>query len=140
MYLWLKALHIIFMVTWFAGLFYLPRLYVYHAMNDDENTDNTLKVMERKLFIIMTIGAAITAIFGFWILLSNWSSYMQQGWMHVKLLLIFALFIYHIWCWKLMLAFRNDRNKHSHKWYRWFNEAPTVVLIVVIILAVLKPF
>ena len=140
MYLWLKALHIIFMVTWFAGLFYLPRLYVYHAMNDDENTDNTLKVMERKLFIIMTIGAAITAIFGFWILFSNWSSYMQQGWMHVKLLLIFALFIYHIWCWKLMLAFRNDRNKHSHKWYRWFNEAPTVVLIVVIILAVLKPF
>ncbi|HID80859.1 MAG TPA: protoporphyrinogen oxidase HemJ [Chromatiales bacterium] len=140
MYLWLKALHIIFMVTWFAGLFYLPRLYVYHAMNTDPSTSSTFKVMEKKLFIIMTIGAVITAIFGFWVLFSNWSAYMQQGWMHVKLLLVFALFIYHIWCWKLMIAFRNDQNKHSHKWYRWFNEAPTVVLIVVIILAVLKPF
>ena len=140
MYLWLKAFHIIFMVTWFAGLFYLPRLYVYHAMNTDPNTSETFKVMERKLFIIMTIGAVLAAIFGFWILFSNWSAYMQQGWMHTKLLLVFALVIYHIWCWKLMRDFRDDRNRHSHKWYRWFNEAPTVVLIVVIILAVLKPY
>jgi len=140
MYLWIKALHVIFMVTWFAGLFYLPRLYVYHAMNEDEQTSRTFKVMERKLFIIMTIGAVLTAIFGFWIIFMNWSAYMQMGWMHTKLLLVVGLIAYHIWCWKIMHNFRADANQRSHVWYRWFNEAPTVGLIVIILLAVLKPF
>jgi len=140
MYLWIKALHIIFMVTWFAGLFYLPRLYVYHAMNESEQTANTLEIMERKLFIMMTIGGVLTAIFGFWILFINWSTYMQQGWVHTKLLLVAALVIYHIWCWKIMRSFRDNANTRSHVWYRWFNEAPTIALIVVIILAVVKPF
>ena len=140
MYLWIKALHVIFMVTWFAGLFYLPRLYVYHAMNEDEQTNSTFKIMERKLFIIMTIGAVLTAIFGLWILFMNWSAYMQMGWMHTKLLLVAGLIAYHIWCWKIMRTFREDANQRSHVWYRWFNEAPTVGLIVIILLAVLKPF
>lgn len=140
MYLWVKALHVIFMVTWFAGLFYLPRLYVYHAMNEDERTSSTLKVMERKLFIIMTIGAVLTAFFGLWILFMNWSAYMQMGWIHAKLLLVAGLIVYHIWCWKIMHTFREDANQRSHVWYRWFNEAPTIGLIFIILLAVLKPF
>lgn len=140
MYLWIKALHVIFMVTWFAGLFYLPRLYVYHAMNEDEQTSSTFKVMERKLFIIMTIGAVLTALFGLWILFMNWSAYMETGWIHAKLLLVAGLIAYHIWCWKIMHTFRQDANQRSHAWYRWFNEAPTIGLIIIILLAVLKPF
>ena len=140
MYLWIKALHVIFMVTWFAGLFYLPRLYVYHAMNEDEQTSSTFKVMERKLFIIMTIGAVLTAFFGLWIIFMNWSAYMETGWIHAKLLLVAGLIVYHVWCWKIMHTFREDANQRSHVWYRWFNEVPTLGLIIIILLAVLKPF
>jgi putative membrane protein len=139
MYLWLKALHIIFMVTWFAGLFYLPRLFVYHAMNSDANTIATLKVMERKLGIMMNIGGVLAAFFGLWLLFSNWGGYMTQGWMHGKLLLVIGLVGYHIWCLRLVKTFRDDQNQRSHVWYRWFNEVPSLILIVVIILAVVKP-
>ena len=140
MYLWIKAIHIIFMVTWFAGLFYLPRLYVYHAMPENRPSYELFKVMERRLFAIMTIGAILTAIFGITMLIMGGGILFHSFWFHFKLLLIIALVAYHYACYKLMLTFRQDANTHDHKWYRWFNEAPSVLLIVIVILAVVKPF
>lgn len=138
----LKALHLIFMVTWFAGLFYLPRLYVYHAMSEDTTSIERFKVMERKLFYgIMTPGAVLTLIFGIWMLIDYaWAVYSQAGWLHAKLLLIVLLVGYHIWCGKLLVDFKNDHNRHSPTWYRWFNEVPVVFLVAIILLASLKPF
>lgn len=140
--LWLKALHLIFMVTWFAGLFYLPRLYVYHAMSSDQTSLDRFKIMERKLFFgIMTPGAILTVLFGVSLIHSvGMAAYAGQGWLHAKLGLIFLLVVYHIWCGKLLFDFKHDRNRHSHVWYRWFNEVPVVFLIVIIILAVVRPF
>ncbi|MEE4377157.1 MAG: CopD family protein [Candidatus Competibacteraceae bacterium] len=140
--LWLIALHLIFMVTWFAGLFYLPRLYVYHAMSEDAISIERFKVMERKLFYgIMTPGAVLTLIFGIWMLADYaWAAYGKMGWLHTKLLLLVLMVAYHIWCGKLMLDFKHDRNRHSHVWYRWFNEVPVIFLIGIILLAELKPF
>lgn len=141
MYEWIKAIHVIFMVTWFAGLFYLPRLYVYHAMPENNGSFALFKIMERRLFAIMTIGAAITLVFGLIMLAKNWQYLMVAShWFHLKLLLIVVLLGYHHACYKLMVKFRNDTNTHDHKWYRWFNEAPSVLLIVIVILAIVKPF
>ncbi len=136
----LKACHIIVMVTWFAGLFYLPRLFVYHAQcpPDDLLGKERFKVMERKLYLgIMTPGGILTLATGL---------YMAYGlgdrglWLHPKLLLVFLLVLYHLWCGGLVRAFREERNVHSHVWYRWFNEAPVLALIPVVFLVVLKPF
>ena len=140
--LWLKALHLIFMVTWFAGLFYLPRLFVYHAMSEDQISNDRFKIMERKLFFgIMTPGAILTIIFGFLALFANgWETYAGTLWLHVKLALIAVLLIYHIYCGKLLLNFKHDRNNHSHVFYRWLNEFPVLVLVAIIILAVVRPF
>ncbi len=134
----IKAWHIIFMVTWFAALFYLPRLFVYHAMSDDKISQERFKIMERKLFFgIMTPGGIITIALGLWL----WLGYgFSGGWLHAKVTLVGALVIYHIYCGKLLLDFKHDRNKHSHVFYRWFNEAPVFALIVIIILVELKPF
>jgi putative membrane protein len=134
----IKAWHIIFMVTWFAALFYLPRLFVYHAMSDDKISQERFKVMERKLFYgIMTPGGIITIGLGMWL----WLGYgFSGGWLHAKVTLVGALVIYHIYCGKLLLDFKHDRNKHSHVFYRWFNEAPVFALIGIIILVELKPF
>ena len=134
----LKALHIIFMVTWFAGLFYLPRLFVYHAMSDDEPSKERFKVMERKLFWgITTPGAVLTIVFGTWL----WLGYgYGGGWLHAKLLLVAVLVAYHAWCGKLMIDFREGRNPHGHVWYRWFNEFPVLILFGSVFLVVLKPF
>jgi putative membrane protein len=134
----LKALHIIFMVTWFAGLFYLPRLFVYHAMSDDEPSKERFKVMERKLFWgITTPGAVLTIVFGLWL----WLGYgFRGGWLHAKLLLVVVLVGYHVWCGKLMIDFREGRNPHGHVWYRWFNEFPVLILFGSVFLVVLKPF
>ena len=134
----IKAWHIIFMVTWFAALFYLPRLFVYHAMSDDKISHERFKVMERKLFYgIMTPGGIITIALGMWL----WLGYgFSGGWLHAKVTLVGALVIYHIYCGKLLLDFKHDRNKHSHVFYRWFNEAPVFALIGIIILVELKPF
>lgn len=136
--LWIKSLHIIFMVTWFAGLFYLPRLFVYHAMSDDKISRERFKIMERKLFFgIMTPGAVLTLIFGTWL----WLGYnFGGGWLHAKLLLVVILVIYHIWCGKLVRDFRDDNNRHGHVFYRWFNEFPVLILIASVILVVVKPF
>lgn len=136
--LWIKSFHIIFMVTWFAGLFYLPRLFVYHAMADDKPSIERFKIMERKLFYgIMTPGGVITLILGIWL----WLGYGFSGtWLTIKLLLVVILVAYHIYCGKLMLDFKHDRNTHGHVFYRWFNEFPVLILIVVVILVELKPF
>ncbi|MBI4006239.1 MAG: protoporphyrinogen oxidase HemJ [Gammaproteobacteria bacterium] len=139
--LWVKALHIIFMVTWFAGLFYLPRLYVYHSISTDQISIDRFKIMERKLFWgIMTPGAVLTIIFGFWTIFANgWVAYAGTFWLHIKLACILILIAYHIYCGKLLIDFKNDRNRHSHVWYRWFNEIPVVFLIIIVILAVVRP-
>lgn len=139
--LWLKAFHIIFMVTWFAGLFYLPRLYVYHAMSTDQTSDDRFKIMERKLFFgIMTPGAIITIALGLWMLFSNPSAYTGSGWLHIKLVLVVILIGYHVYCGKLLFDFKHNRNRHGHVFYRWLNEFPVLILIAVIILAVVRPF
>ncbi len=139
-YLWFKALHIIFMVTWFAGLFYLPRLFVYHAMSQDAVSIERFKIMERKLFFgIMAPGAILTLLFGVAMLIAN-PMWLKQGWLHAKLTLIVVLIGYHIWCGKLLLDFKADRNRYSHVWYRWFNEVPAVLLIVIVLLATFKSF
>jgi len=135
--LWVKSLHIVFMVTWFAGLFYLPRLFVYHALSEDAVSQERFKVMERKLFWgIMTPGAVLTIAFGLWL----WLGYGISGaWLHAKLALVVVLVAYHAWCGKLMLDFRAGRNARSHVWFRWFNEFPVVVLVASVILVVVKP-
>ena len=136
--LWIKALHISFMVTWFAGLLYLPRLFVYHAMSSDPISIERFKIMERKLYFgIMTPGAVLTIIFGLWL----WLGYGISGrWLHPKLLLVLILVIYHLYCGKLVNDFKHDRNQYGHAFYRWFNELPVLILFVVIILVVVKPF
>lgn len=140
MYLWIKSFHIVFMVTWFAGLFYLPRLFVYHAQRQDAPTIELFKVMERRLLAIMTLGAIITGVLGVYMWVENAAYLASSGWWHAKTLLIVFLIAYHIWCWRLVVMFREDRNTRDHKWYRWFNEIPSVLILIIIPLAVLKPF
>jgi len=139
--MWLKAWHIIGMVTWFAGLFYLPRLFVYHAMSDDEASRERFKVMERKLYYgITTPGGVFTLIIGFWMLYEyGWAAWGGQLWLTIKLVLIGLLVAYHLYCGKLVGDFKHGRNQHSHVWYRWFNELPVIILIAVVLLASLKP-
>jgi putative membrane protein len=137
--LWLKAFHISFVVTWFAGLFYLPRLFVYHAATTDAVSLERFVVMERRLFSIMTLGATVATVFGVSMIIAA-PGYLQFGWLHVKLTLVAALIGYHIWCHVLMTALREGRNTHSQRWYRIFNEVPALLLIAIVILAVVKPF
>lgn len=140
--LWVKAFHIIFMTTWFAGLFYLPRLFVYHAMSDDEISNQRFKVMERKLFYgIMTPGGIATLLLGLWMLFDYaLFAYQSSQWLIIKLILVSVLIGYHGICWKLLNDFKEDKNNRSHVWYRWFNEFPVLIMIAVIILVVVKPF
>jgi len=136
--LWLKALHVVFVVTWFAGLFYLPRLYVYHTVTTDASGIERFVVMERRLFFIMSVGAVLAVVFGMAMILAA-PGYLAQGWLRVKLLLVALLVGYHFWCYRLMLALRAGANPHSQRWYRWFNEAPGLFLLAIVILAVVKP-
>jgi putative membrane protein len=137
--LWLKAFHIIFVVTWFAGLFYLPRLFIYHVEATDSPSLERFKVMERRLFAIMTIGAALAATFGISMLIVA-PVMLTLGWMHAKLTLVALLVGYHLWCYRLMRALAANANRHSSRWYRIFNEVPALLLISIVLLAVLKPF
>ena len=137
--LWLKAFHIMFVVTWFAGLFYLPRLFVYHAVATDPPGLERFVVMERRLFSIMTLGAALAAVFGISMIVAA-PAYLHFGWLHAKLTLVAALIGYHAWCYTLMVALREGRNRHSQRWYRMFNEAPALLLAGIVILVVVKPF
>jgi protoporphyrinogen IX oxidase len=136
--LWLKALHVVFVVTWFAGLFYLPRLYVYHAQASDSISTQRFEIMERRLFAIMTMGAAATILFGGLMLIES-PAYLQMTWLKVKLLFVALVVGYHMYCYKLMRDFAAQRNTRSTKWFRAFNELPSVLLIVIVILAVVKP-
>lgn len=135
--LWIKSLHIVFVVSWFAGLFYLPRLFVNHAMVDDRNTQQQLKLMERKLYRFMTPLGILALVFGFWL----WFGYgFSGGWLHLKTALVLMLVAYHLYCGWLVSEFAADRNRHSHVFYRWLNEIPVLLLLVVVLLVVFKPF
>lgn len=139
--LWIKAFHIVFMVTWFAALFYLPRLFVYHAMAEDAASIARFKIMERKLYYgIMYPGAVLTTILGFLLVSYQPSYYLQAHWMQLKLLLVVLLWAYHFSCGHYLKQFKRDKNKHSHIFYRCFNEVPVVILIAIVILVVVKPF
>ena len=137
--LWIKALHVIAMVTWVAGLFYLPRLFVYHADTEDAAGNARFKVMERRLYAMMTLGMVLTVTFGGW-LLSLEPALLHLPWMHAKLALVAGLFAYHAWCRQLVAAFRDDRNRHGSKWYRYFNEVPSLLLVGIVILVIVRPF
>jgi putative membrane protein len=141
--LWVKSLHIVFMVTWFAGLFYLPRLFVYHAMAQDRPSIERFKLMERKLFWgIMTPGAILTIVFGAWLWLGWFMGTEGEAprWLLAKIALVAILAGYHLWCWRLMGDFAAERNTKSHVWFRWFNEFPVLVLFATVFLVVFKPF
>jgi putative membrane protein len=139
--LWVKAFHIIAMVCWFAGLFYLPRLFVYHAMSEDSASIERFKIMERKLYRgISTPSMLITVFLGVWLLSYDVAGYMAAGWMHAKLTLVGVLIVYHFYCGRLLKQFANDQNTRSHVFYRWFNEAPVIALVAIVILVVVRPF
>ncbi len=138
--LWIKAFHIIFVTTWFAGLFYLPRLFVYHAMSEDTTSTARFKIMERKLFYgIMTPSAVLAILLGIWALYLM-PGYLFSNWMIFKLILVGLLVIYHFSCGLIIKNFKEGKNFHSHVWYRWFNEAPVLSLVAIVILVVIKPF
>jgi len=138
---WVKAFHIIFMVTWFAGLFYLPRLFVYHTEVTDNSAHQRFCTMEKRLSVLMSIGAALTVLFGIWLIaLYGGAWFATSGWLHVKLLLVLALIGYHGWCQIQVKILRTQRSRHSANFYRWMNELPTLLLIGIVILAVVKPF
>lgn len=138
--LWVKSFHLIFMVTWFAGLFYLPRLFVYHSMATDDISLKRFQIMERKLFFgIMTPGGVLSTLFGIWLITYNPSYYLKQPWMHSKLFLVALLWVYHILCGKYCLDFKKNRNNHGHVFYRWFNEIPVLFLISIVLLVIIKP-
>ena len=136
--LWIKSLHIIAMVTWFAGLFYLPRLFVYHSLSEDQISIDRFKIMERKLcYSIMTPGGILTIVSGLYL----WLGYGFSGtWLTVKLLLVLLIIVYHGWCIHALRVFRDDKNIHGHKYYRMMNELPVLALFAIIILVVVKPF
>ena len=139
MYLWFKALHVAFMVTWFAGLFYLPRLFIYHSEATEVADRERFTVMERRLFIIMTIGAVLTAIFGLGLLMIN-QGLLAQGWFHTKLLLLVGLVIYHLRCLRWIRLLREGDIPDNTRWLRWFNEIPAAFLLLIVCLAIVKPF
>jgi putative membrane protein len=136
---WIKAWHVIFMVTWFAGLFYLPRLFVYHASTADSAGIERFRTMEARLLILMTIGAVLTAVFGIWLIAKS-PALLETGWLRAKLALVVILAGYHAWLGKLVQDFAAGRNRHSARWYRWFNEVPSLLLIGIVLLAVARPF
>ena len=150
MYIWIKAFHLVAIICWFAALFYLPRLFVYHSMAEDQVSKDRFKIMERKLYRgIMTPSMAMTIILGIFLTLLTRVNFsgeeiaiinFNQGWLLAKLALVAILIGYHIYCGKLLRKFAEDRNTHGHVFYRWFNELPVILLIAIVILAVVKPF
>ena len=139
--LWIKSFHIITMVAWFAGLFYLPRLYVYHSQASDQVSIDRFKMMERRLYQgIMTPAALLTTLFGLWLLVAYLPHYQQMLWMQLKLLLVILLWVYHLICGRFNRRFSRDENTYPQRFYRWFNEMPTLFLVAIVILVVVKPF
>ena len=140
--LWIKALHLFFVMSWFAGLLYLPRLFVYHSMTNDDAGHKRFLTMERKLFIIMTVGAVGSVILGGWLLIAYaWSLYGDVlWWLHAKLALVSVLLGYHLYCYQIIVAFRREKERHSALYFRWMNEVPAIILSAIIILTIVKPF
>lgn len=138
-YPWLKGLHITFMVTWFAGLFYLPRLFIYHAQASDAVSRERFTVMERRLFAIMTLGALLTIVFGAWLLFAK-QILLQATWLHLKLALVAGLLVFHYRCHCWISVLRDAKSIQDTKWLRWFNEIPGILLLGIVLLAVLKPY
>lgn len=138
LYLWIKALHIAFMVTWFAGLFYLPRLFIYHLEATDQASRERFSIMQKRLFIIMSIGAALTWLFGLTLVALN-PAVVHSSWFTVKFVAVLGLLVYHYRCWRWICRLRDVRDSGETRWLRWFNEIPTVFLLLIIILAVVKP-
>jgi protoporphyrinogen IX oxidase len=140
--LWVKAAHIMFVIFWFAGIFYLPRLFVYHSLATDTIGIERFKVMERKLYRgIMTPSAVIAVLLGVWLLAASWDTFARAGWMHVKLVLVGLLIGYHIYCGRLISAFARDQNKKTDRFFRWFNDAPPLLMLGgIVALVVVKPF
>ncbi len=138
-YLWLKGLHVVFMVTWFAGLFYLPRLFIYHIATTDAGSRDRFATMETRLFVIMTIGAALTTVFGAAMLAAN-SGLLNMGWFQAKAALLIGLIVFHWRCYSWIVKLRTGVPTQDTKWLRWFNEIPTVFLLSIVLLAIVKPF
>lgn len=138
--LWIKAFHIIFVTSWFAGLFYLPRIFVNHAMVSDKETIERLALMEHKLYRFMFPLAVLALGFGFWLMFGFGYLHAGGGWLHAKLTLVIGLVIYHWYCGRIMRDFKANKNTRSHIWYRWFNEIPVIALTLIVILVVVKPF
>lgn len=135
--LWIKAFHLIFVTSWFAGLFYLPRIYVNLAMEQDPQAQARLLLMAHKLYRFMQPLMLLALVFGIWL----WLGYgFKGGWLHAKLTLVIVLIGYHHYCGRLLKQFRAQQNRHSHVWFRWFNEVPVLLLFAVVILVVIKPF
>lgn len=136
--LWFKALHIVFMVTWFAGLFYLPRLFIYHSTASDPISLRRFELMERRLFVIMTIGALLSIAFGLALLLGR-DGLIKAGWMQLKLLLVSGLILFHASCWRILVTLRGQPDRYGPTWLRWYNEIPGLFLIAIVLLAIIKP-
>lgn len=136
--LWVKSIHIIAVICWMAGIFYMPRLFVYHAMTEDQAGKDRFKIMERKLYYVIMVPSMIASlVFGIWLWL-QWG--FSGGWLHAKLTLVILLVGYHHWCGATMKKFARDEIQHGHVFYRWLNEAPVILLIAIVILVVVKPF
>jgi len=141
LYLWVKAFHIVSVICWFAGLFYLPRLFVYHAQSEDSTSQARFSVMERKLYrAIMGPAMIATLIFGGWLIALNPSVFSQGAWIHAKLTLVAVLIGYHHMCGAQVKRFARGENTRSHVFYRWFNEVPVLLLLAIVILVVVRPF
>ncbi len=139
--LWIKAFHIITIITWFAAIFYLPRLFVYHAMSKDKTSIERFKIMERKLYRgIMMPSMVLAVVLGTWMVIDAWEIYKSQYWLHAKLALVAPLIGYHFYCGHLLQVFKRDENTRSDVFYRWFNEFPVLILVAIVILVVVKPF
>lgn len=139
--LWVKAFHIISVITWFAALFYLPRLFIYHSMSDDQESVERFKVMEGKLYrSIMMPSFVLATVSGTWIVIDSWVFYSTQYWLHAKLTLAVLLIAYHFYCGYLLSVFKADKNTYSHIFYRWFNEFSVLILVAIVILVVVRPF
>tara|TARA_B100000446_G_scaffold79754_1_gene75483 strand:+ start:673 stop:1119 length:447 start_codon:yes stop_codon:yes gene_type:complete len=140
-FLWIKAIHLIAVICWFAGIFYLPRLFVYHAMAEDQTSKDRFKIMERKLYRgIMNPSMIITIVLGLWMFMANMEAYKGSGWMHAKLTLVFLLVGYHHMCLAYMKKFAADTNTKSDKFFRIFNEVPVFLLVAIVILVIVRPF
>jgi putative membrane protein len=140
-YLWIKAFHVIFVITWMAALFYLPRLFVYHSSAEDQLSRDRFKIMESKLYkIIMRPSMALATIFGLWVLYLAWDAFAASGWLWLKLAAVVALLGYHHYCARLLRAFAADESPHSERFFRLFNEIPALLLLIIVIMVIVKPF